>query len=472
MSPRPRIASVSVASAAAIGLSVAIGVAPPATAGPCTGAAAAAQPPAPPAPTPALPSSPDGPPRGHKPVGANERAPLPRLGQLSLAILNAFSPRSARVQRQAGVMPAPNPPGTGNQPPPNAIQQAPAAAPAQPPPPGAAAWDIACRLGDRTGQPERHHPTFRHHRDRPRDHVGQRRSHQPSGAYGLRRHVRLLQRPRPAMAVQHAVPQPRRRSVQNDQCAEWRCLQQLLRLTSMGAGPFQADHQQHQVGANREGNRSDRRHRRRGTQYVNFMSIKSWDSDGRWTTNFSAIAVSPDNGEHWGIYPGSVRTPAEGRVASAPYVAGNENFQQGAFLRPGPGDPYLYSFGTPTGRGGPAYVARVPQGLVPDLTKYEYWNSYRESMGPKQSGGRDAGDPRPGGRNVGPIQHLSQAIPGALLQRCQRRRGKDCAGSARTVESRANAREVSGNPGGIYAPYLHPWSTGKELYFNLSLWSA
>jgi hypothetical protein len=27
-------------------------------------------------------------------------------------------------------------------------------------------------------------------------------------------------------------------------------------------------------------------------------------------------------------------------------------------------------------------------------------------------------------------------------------------------------------PGGIYAPLLHPWSTGKELYYNLSLWSA
>jgi hypothetical protein len=27
-------------------------------------------------------------------------------------------------------------------------------------------------------------------------------------------------------------------------------------------------------------------------------------------------------------------------------------------------------------------------------------------------------------------------------------------------------------PGGIYAPYLHPWSTGRELYYNLSLWSA
>jgi len=27
-------------------------------------------------------------------------------------------------------------------------------------------------------------------------------------------------------------------------------------------------------------------------------------------------------------------------------------------------------------------------------------------------------------------------------------------------------------PGGIYGPFLHPWSTGRELYYNLSLWSA
>lgn len=27
-------------------------------------------------------------------------------------------------------------------------------------------------------------------------------------------------------------------------------------------------------------------------------------------------------------------------------------------------------------------------------------------------------------------------------------------------------------PGGLYAPFIHPWSTGKDLYFNLSLWSA
>ena len=27
-------------------------------------------------------------------------------------------------------------------------------------------------------------------------------------------------------------------------------------------------------------------------------------------------------------------------------------------------------------------------------------------------------------------------------------------------------------PGGVYAPFLHPWSNGKDIYYNLSLWSA
>ena len=63
------------------------------------------------------------------------------------------------------------------------------------------------------------------------------------------------------------------------------------------------------------------------------------------------------------------------RAPSARPPAGNENFQMGAFLKPGPGDPYIYSFGTPNGRGGSAFVARVPPNLIPDLTKYEYWNA-------------------------------------------------------------------------------------------------
>src|SRR4029078_11677145 len=111
-----------------------------------------------------------------------------------------------------------------------------------------------------------------------------------------------------------------------------------------------------------------------GKQYLSYMSIKSWDANGAWTTNFSAIAVSPDNGDRWGVYPDSVRAARPDAIPGGRYVPGNENFQQGAFLNPGPGDPYVYSFGTPSGRSGSAYVARVLPRYVPDLRHYEYWN--------------------------------------------------------------------------------------------------
>ena len=309
------------------------------------------------------------------------RAPLPKLGLLP----RASSTRSLASTLRAGATasrgePSPNRPAR-HEPPPNAAQQAPAAAQPQPPPRRARqpAWDIDRRMGHRTGQPERDHPTFRHHRNRPRDHVGQRRSRQPSGAHGVRRHLRLLRRSRQAMAVQRAVPQPRRGAVQDDHRARWRGRQPVFRLTAYGAGHLQADHQQHQAGANETGIIPTAGIAVGRNQYLNFMSIRNWDSPGAWTTNFSAIAVSPDNGETWGVYPGTVRTPA--RTLPSPLLAGNENFQMGAFLKPGPGDPYIYSFGTPSGRGGSAYVARVPPGFIPDLTKYEYWNSDKQTLG-------------------------------------------------------------------------------------------
>jgi len=114
-------------------------------------------------------------------------------------------------------------------------------------------------------------------------------------------------------------------------------------------------------------------------QYVNFMAVRSWDSPGRWTTNYSAIAYSDDNGQNWTVVPASsVRTAAAGR-ATVPYVSGNQNFQQGAYVKPPVGSPeaaagWVYSYGTPAGRGGTAYLSRVNQNDILDQTKYEYWN--------------------------------------------------------------------------------------------------
>ncbi|AKS36725.1 hypothetical protein AFA91_28595 [Mycolicibacterium goodii] len=208
------------------------------------------------------------------------------------------------------------------------------------------------------------------------------------------------------------------------------------------------------------------------TQYLNFMSIRNWDSDGRWSTNYSAIAVSPDNGENWGVYPGTVRTPGDGLVSGARFVPGNENFQQAAFLKPGPGDPYLYMFGTPSGRGGAAFIARVAPGAVPDLNRYEYWNSNSNAWVPRDPGAATPVIP-------GPVGELSAQYNTYLRQYLV----LYCNGANDVVMRTAPAPQGPWGPeqllvpsmqypGGIYAPFLHPWSTGKELYFNLSLWSA
>lgn len=67
-------------------------------------------------------------PIGHKPIGANDQAPLPNLGQI---LARALNPNSAAVQQQAAVAPVPKP-NTGAVPAPVAAAPVPAPAAAIP----------------------------------------------------------------------------------------------------------------------------------------------------------------------------------------------------------------------------------------------------------------------------------------------------------------------------------------------------
>ena len=113
--------------------------------------------------------------------------------------------------------------------------------------------------------------------------------------------------------------------------------------------------------------------------YVNYMSVKSWDTPGRWTTNYSAISMYDPATDKWVLQPATVRSAGWFR-SSTPYVAGSQNFQQMAYvLQPedqvAPGDTrYLYAFGTPAGRAGSAFLSRVPETTITDLSQYEYWD--------------------------------------------------------------------------------------------------
>ncbi|MFM9034928.1 MAG: DUF4185 domain-containing protein [Mycobacterium sp.] len=113
--------------------------------------------------------------------------------------------------------------------------------------------------------------------------------------------------------------------------------------------------------------------------YVNYMSVKSWDTPGRWTTNYSAISQYDPATDRWVLQKQTVR-PAGYFRSSAMYKAGDQNFQQMAYVLqpeskvvPG-GTRYVYAFGTPSGRAGSAFLSRVPEPSVTDLSRYEYWD--------------------------------------------------------------------------------------------------
>ena len=222
-------------------------------------------------------------------------------------------------------------------------------------------------------------------------------------------------------------------------------------------------------------------------QYVSFMSVSQWGAPGQWSTNYSAIAWSDDNGETFHVAPSTVRY-------NQPW-GGNQNFQQSAFVRPG--DGYVYTYGTPNGRQGAAYLARVAERDILDLTKYDYYSAGSPGgwfgWGATPAGwhrnnpaaatavfGQDTG--ACGVANAGnqvsemSVQYNKSlnkyvTLYGDQFNNIVMRTSDTPQGtwsSAKVLMTQQN--------GGIYAPMMHPWSpstqgTGSDLYWNLSLWS-
>ena len=253
------------------------------------------------------------------------------------------------------------------------------------------------------------------------------------------------------------------------------------------------------------------------TQYANVMSVRTWDTPGSWTTNWSAIAYSTDDGKTWTVDPDTVRSSGWLR-SSTPYVPGNQNFQQGAFVK-GPADDvnadgaqYVYSFGTPSGRGGSAYVARVPETEIRELGAYEYWAGEDRgwvandpSVAVPVIGATDQSPPTGfigtitkaindflggivvGGLTGGNVSEISVQYNPYL----QRYVALYTDGNNNVVMRVSDSPQgtwsdptvlVANNPlstnTGMYAPMIHPWSgtdqLGAEnqdtLYWNLSYW--
>lgn len=98
-----------------------------------------------------------------------------------------------------------------------------------------------------------------------------------------------------------------------------------------------------------------------GRQYVTYMSVRKWGDPGVWWTNYAGFASSDDGGQTW------VKHEQAWWPNTARY---DQKFQVCALV---PWNGHLYIYGTPNGRRGNVYLARVPKDRVLDLSAHEQW---------------------------------------------------------------------------------------------------
>ena len=208
-----------------------------------------------------------------------------------------------------------------------------------------------------------------------------------------------------------------------------------------------------------------------GTQYVNYMSVRAWGPPSHWDTNYSATAVSRDNGRTWFTPQSSIRVNVGVDVplpAGWPSVsAANPLFQQSAYLK-GVGDEagWIYQYGTPSGRFGSAHIARFRPGDITEPSRHEYWTGTRWARGA-----------RPAPIVRGPVTELSVAWSPYLRKyvMLDSPRGVLLRTADRPQGPWSRPQRVVSPSLELYAPMMLPQSpaltgSGPELYFNASRW--
>ncbi|MBB5914145.1 hypothetical protein BJY24_003012 [Nocardia transvalensis] len=193
-------------------------------------------------------------------------------------------------------------------------------------------------------------------------------------------------------------------------------------------------------------------------QYLSYMSIRTWNSlPGTFYTNYGGIAYSDDHGQTWTKDP----------HARWDNIFGLANFQVSTMV---PHGDYVYVFGTPNTRLGSVGLARVPKDQVLNTTAYQYW---RDGSWTPVGGATSATpivdgpagelsvryDP---GRDVWQMSYLDTAKAAIVLREAKSPQGV-WSDSTSTVS-------VSQYPE-LYGGFIHPWSTGSDLYFTISTWS-
>lgn len=205
-----------------------------------------------------------------------------------------------------------------------------------------------------------------------------------------------------------------------------------------------------------------------GTQYLRFMSVRHWGMPGFWDTNYSGLAYSTDNGETWTVDGKSSRPITD-------FPAGDDappkddkwsNAQMSSFVDGR--DGYVYEYFTPSGRQGAARLARVPESQMLEPEAYTYWDgsgwsssiSEAETVLPAQVSELSVQWHEGLGKFV---SMYSSGLKSVLVR---------TADSPQGPWSRATTLIDTSVLPGVYAGYIHPWSSGNDLYYVVTSWTS
>ncbi|MGV9714049.1 DUF4185 domain-containing protein [Gordonia sp. NPDC003424] len=193
-------------------------------------------------------------------------------------------------------------------------------------------------------------------------------------------------------------------------------------------------------------------------QYMSYMSVRTWGPiPGVWLTNYGGLAYSDDGGSTW----------TKDSYARWDNIFGTSQFQVSSMV---PQGDYVYMFGTPNSRLGSIGLARVPKDSVLNKTAYQYWRDGR--WVPARDGnvasvlfGGPAGEIS--ARYDAASQRWQLSYLDGLRQAIVLRTARSPQGlwsePADLVHSARYAQ--------LYGGFLHPWSSGGDLYFTMSTWT-
>lgn len=196
-------------------------------------------------------------------------------------------------------------------------------------------------------------------------------------------------------------------------------------------------------------------------QYLTYMSVARWSRiPGMWYTNLGGIAWSDDNGSTW----------TKSQWAQWHNLFGLGRFQVSTMV---PHGDHVYMFGTPNGRMGMIGLARVPQDQILNKTAYQYWvnGTWEPANGP----GELFATPLVSGTASELAIRFDQ--DSGLWQMIY----LDVTRNQMVLRTAAEPQGTWTEPVPLlstddyptaYGGFIHPWSTGKDIYFTMSTWNA